>query len=107
MKRVVKPCRTVLLSVVTGLCLLILLHAAPAEAYEEDTHYHMTYILCRAVGFTEAEARTVARFDQGMDDSTATSATAGPGDTQPQILEEILWHAIPVLSKPADVLLRK
>ena len=48
---------------------LFALQAAPALAYEEDTHFMMTLIQCRAVGLTDAEALTVASYDQGMDDS--------------------------------------
>ena len=51
--------------------------ATPTFAYEEDTHFLMTYILCKSVGFTDKEALMVAAVDQGMDDSKATNAHDG------------------------------
>jgi hypothetical protein len=65
--------------------------AAPSFAYEEDTHFLMTYVICRSAGFTEREALIVAAVDQGMDDSKATNAHDG---AKPQVLEEWMWHAL-------------
>lgn len=65
--------------------------AMPAFAYEEDTHFLMTYVLCRSVGFTDAEALVVAAVDQGMDDSKATNAHDGG---KPQVEEEWRWHSL-------------
>lgn len=62
----------------------------PAFAYEEDTHFLMTYVICRAAGMTEDEALTVAAVDQGMDDSKDTNAI----DKGPNVTEQWLWHAI-------------
>ncbi len=53
---------------------IVLAFAAPGFAYEEDTHFLMTYVICRSVGFTEQEALTVAAVDQGMDDSDDTAS---------------------------------
>ncbi len=87
---------------------LFALQAAPALAYEEDTHFMMTLIQCRAVGLTDAEALTVASYDQGMDDSAGTVANGGPlGGIIPNIPEEHLWHSIPQAGTAGEVLKRK
>lgn len=78
--------------------------APPARAYEEDTHFTLTFVECRIAGFTEAEALTVAGYDQGMDDSPLTVANSG---AVPNPLEEHLWHALPYNGTTAEVLLRK
>lgn len=78
--------------------------AAPARAYETDTHFTMTFILCRAAGMTDGEALTVARYDQGMDDSAGTVANDG---AIPHTQEEHLWHSIPVNGTATEVLQRK
>jgi hypothetical protein len=70
---------------------VILAFASPAFAYEEDTHFLMTYVICRSAGFSENEALVVAAVDQGMDDSEAVNAHDG---AVPQIAEEWLWHAL-------------
>lgn len=69
---------------------LVTVWAVPAFAYEEDTHFLMTYVICRAAGMTEAEALVVASVDQGMDDSKDTNAI----DNGPNVLEQWIWHAI-------------
>lgn len=77
-----------------ALCLVSAMIAAFTTlsfAYGEDTHFLMTYIICRSVGFTEQEALTIAAVDQGMDDSDSTNAHEGP---KPQIQEEWMWHAL-------------
>ncbi len=86
---------------------LTALHAAPARAYEEDTHFTLTYVLCRAVGLTDGEALVVAAHDQGMDDSPGTVANGGVGGVIPNIAEEHLWHSIPQDGQAASVLARK
>jgi PLAT/LH2 domain len=104
MKRAERVRRGLPVVAMAGLSLLLSLRATPAGAYEPDTHYHMTYVLCRAVGFTDAEALVVARFDEGMDDSSDTTATVG---ARVNVLEETLWHALPTTASPAEVLERK
>ena len=74
------------------LTFLISATALPTFAYEEDTHFLMTYVICRSVGFTEQETLIVASVDQGMDDSKDTVAVTSKGKPQP--LQEWLWHAI-------------
>ena len=66
--------------------------AMPALAYEEDTHFLMTYVICRSAGLTEDEALIVAAVDQGMDDSKDTNAIEFT--VVPNRLEQWLWHAI-------------
>ncbi len=65
--------------------------ATPTFAYEEDTHFLMTYVLCKSAGFTHEEALIIAAVDQGMDDSPAVNAH---DDGKPQIEEEWRWHAL-------------
>lgn len=71
------------------LCILFFVPAA--SAYEEDTHFLMTYVLCKSAGFTHEESLTIAAVDQGMDDSLKTNAHDGG---KPQIEEEWRWHAL-------------
>lgn len=75
---------------------VILVFSLPAFAYEEDTHFQMTYVICRSVGFTHEEALIVAAVDQGMDDSPGVvAATTGPGGLPiPQPEAEWMWHAL-------------
>ena len=97
-------------AVLCGVALMVAasLYVAPARAYEEDTHFIMTLIECRAAGLTDAEALTVASYDQGMDDSKGTVANGGPlGGVIPNIAEEHLWHSIPQKGTSAEVLKRK
>ncbi len=72
----------------------LLMLQKPSFAYEEDTHFLMTYILCRSTGFNHKEALTVAAVDQGMDDSSGTVANGGLGGVIPNVPEEWLWHAL-------------
>ena len=65
--------------------------STPAFSYEEDTHFLVTYVICRSVGFEHEEALFVAAVDQGMDDSKDVNAHDG---AIPQIAEEWLWHAL-------------
>jgi hypothetical protein len=54
-------------------CLLMSLHST-AQAYEADIHYSTTYALARAVGWTQAEALTIASANQAMDENQDTVA---------------------------------
>jgi hypothetical protein len=45
-----------------------------AQAYEADIHYSTTYVLARAVGWTQAEAMTIASANQGVDENQDTVA---------------------------------
>ena len=54
-------------------CLLMSLHSA-TQAYEADIHYSTTYVLARAVGWPQADARTIASADQGVDENQDTVA---------------------------------
>ncbi len=73
------------------------LPATPSSAYEEDTHFGMTYMICRSVGFTPDEALLVAAADQGVDDSDGTSPV-GPhfynAVAERYIANQWMWHAI-------------
>jgi len=56
-------------------CLLISLRSVTvAQAYEADIHYSTTYVLARAVGWTEADALTIASANQGVDENQHTVA---------------------------------
>jgi hypothetical protein len=56
-------------------CLLVSLQwMRPAKAYETDIHYSSTYVLARAVGWSEADALTVASANQAVDENQATVA---------------------------------
>jgi hypothetical protein len=72
----------------------LLLISTNVFAYEEDTHFSMTYVICRSVGFTADEALIVAAVDQGMDDSSGTVANGGIGGVIPNVDEEWKWHAL-------------
>jgi hypothetical protein len=47
---------------------------AVAEAYEADIHYSTTYVLARAVGWSQADALTIASANQGVDENSDTVA---------------------------------
>ena len=89
------------------LFLTLIAQSIPARAYEEDTHFMVTYVLLRAAGFTDSEALTVARYDQGMDDSPGTVAAGGIGGIIPNVAEESLWHSIPTDGKAQSVIGRR
>ncbi|HEV7645241.1 MAG TPA: hypothetical protein VGO50_14955 [Pyrinomonadaceae bacterium] len=75
----------------------ILAFSLSAFAYEEDTHFQMTYVICRSVGFTADEALIVAAADQGMDDSPGVVANGDLGPLSgviPNVTEEWKWHAL-------------
>jgi hypothetical protein len=56
-------------------CLLLSLQSLTvARAYEADIHYSTTYVLARAVGWAEADARTIASADQAVDENQDTVA---------------------------------
>lgn len=63
-------------------CLLASL-TSTAQAYEADIHYSTTYVLARAVGWTQADARTIASANQAMDENHGTVA-ALEMDTTPR-----------------------
>lgn len=46
----------------------------PVQAYEADIHYSATYVLARAVGWTKADALTIASANEGVDENHATVA---------------------------------
>jgi hypothetical protein len=54
-----------------------------AAGYEADIHYSTTYVLARAVGWSEDDARTIASANQGVDENQDTVAAlevdASPG----------------------------
>ena len=54
----------------------------PAEAYEADIHYSTTYVLARAAGWSEYDARIIASANQGVDENQDTVA-ALEVDTSP------------------------
>jgi hypothetical protein len=65
-------------------CLLVLLQPMTvAEAYEADIHYSTTYVLARAVGWSWADALTIASANQGVDENQHTVA-ALEVDTTPR-----------------------
>jgi len=56
-------------------CLLVSLQLMrPAQAYEADIHYSTTYVLARAVGWSEADALTIASANQAVDENQDTVA---------------------------------
>jgi hypothetical protein len=56
-------------------CLLAALQSmTAAHAYEADIHYSTTYVLARAVGWSEGDARTIASANQGVDENQHTVA---------------------------------
>lgn len=56
-------------------CLLASLQSITvAQAYEADIHYSTTYVLARAVGWPEADARTIASANEGADENQDTVA---------------------------------
>jgi hypothetical protein len=72
--------------------LAFLIPATASHAYSEDTHYLITYVVLRSVGFTADEALFVASVDEGMDDSEGTTATLY--GFLPNMPMEWLWHAL-------------
>ena len=56
-------------------CLLASLRwMSPAQAYEADIHYSTTYVLARAVGWSQSDALTIASANQGVDENHDTVA---------------------------------
>jgi hypothetical protein len=56
-------------------CLLVWLQFMPAaQAYEADVHYSTTYVLARAVGWSEADALIIASANQAVDENQDTVA---------------------------------
>jgi hypothetical protein len=95
------------LKVLAFACLVALVQAA--FGYEPDTHFQMTYVICRVAGFTAPEALQIASADQGMDDSPDCLANGGIGGIIPNVQQEWLWHAFDHDGKmgPKGVLDRK
>jgi hypothetical protein len=65
-------------------CLLAALQSMTvAQAYEGDIHYSTTYVLARAVGWSQADALTIASANQAVDENRETVAAlemdAAPG----------------------------
>ena len=56
---------------------------SPARAFEADIHYSTTFVLARAVGWSEADALTIASANEGVDENPETVAAleldAAPG----------------------------
>jgi hypothetical protein len=77
---------------------LLLLPSMTASAYEDDTHFILTYVICRSVGFAHDEALYVAMCDVAMDDSDGTvAAGSAPGmesGIQAHVDNQWMWHAI-------------
>jgi hypothetical protein len=69
-----------------------------ASAHEDDTHYVLTYVICRSVGFTHDEALFVAACDVAMDDwDNLVACGSAPGlktGIQAHVDNEWMWHAI-------------
>ena len=74
--------------------IVLLLTPTPSSAYEDDTHYILTYVICRSVGFTHDEAMTVAVADVAMDDSDNVVAAGSPTGYSPHLHSEWMWHAL-------------
>lgn len=56
-------------------CVLVWLESlSVAHAYETDIHYSTTYVLARAVGWSVADARTIASANEGVDQNHDTVA---------------------------------
>ena len=90
-------------------CLLALLQStSPAQAYEADIHYSTTYVLARAVGWSEADALTIASANQGVDENQDTVA-ALEVDTTPGPVPCRLRHELtaPGGEEPALSLLQQ
>ncbi len=83
---------TITLSRLLVAAAMISVFSLSSLAYDEDTHFNMTYVICRSVGFTPDEALIVAAVDQGMDDSTGTVANTFGVVPHPE--EEWRWHAL-------------
>ena len=81
---------------------LLLAPSMTASAHEDDTHYVLTYVICRSVGFKHEEALCVAACDVAMDDwdnlVAAGSDLGGTSTFQGHVDNQWMWHAI----APAD-----
>lgn len=58
-----------------------------ALAYDKDTHFNLTYTMCRVNGMSAAEALQVASGDQGMDDNDSVVASL-------DVPMNYLWHSL-------------
>jgi hypothetical protein len=85
-----------------------------AQAYEADIHYSTTYVLARAVGWTRADALTIASANQAMDENQATvaalevDATSSPSlavnvtRSLRQADKNLMFHCFSKTHGPAD-----
>jgi hypothetical protein len=60
--------------IVPAVVLASLQALSTAQAYESDIHYSATFVLARAVGWSEADARIIASANEGVDQNEATVA---------------------------------
>lgn len=80
---------------ITGACLLVLLQSVTlAHAYEADIHYSTTYVLARAVGWSEADALTIASANQGVDENQDTVAALEVDTTPGQSLAGYVTNSL-------------
>jgi hypothetical protein len=63
---------------VIGLVAGLVLFCQSATAYEQDTHYGLTYYLARQAGFTPANARRIASFAWNIDIQDSTKPAPDP-----------------------------
>jgi len=83
---------------ILGVCLLTL-KPAPAAAYWDDVHYHLTYFVARLAGFTPQQAYRLAAADLSADyhaateptQITASEALLGVPDPQPPAKQNPRW----------------
>jgi hypothetical protein len=87
-------------------CLLASLQfMTAARAYEADIHYSTTYVLARAAGWPEAEARTIASANQGVDENHDTVAAlemdTTPASSLHQAEKNLRFHCFSKTRGPA------
>ncbi len=101
--RLLRSVGTLSISIAT-VFLFLTLSPSKAFAYEEDTHFLLTYVICRSAGMSDKDALIVASMNQGMDDSKAVAAV---DKVMPQIKEQWMWHAIAKDSKSVAGVLKR
>ena len=90
--------RQAVLAVFWMCALLGCLIVSPAQAYDNDTHYVLTYYLARRVGFTSEQARQIASGNVSIDAEPMTepmqsgNVLRSSGDVQ---TPRALFHAFP------------
>jgi len=87
-------------------CLLVSLQLInPAQAYEADIHYSTTYVLARAAGWSEYDARTIASANQGVDENQETVAAlevdTSPSPSLRQAEKNLRFHCFSKTRGPA------